>query len=305
MPLRFTEWKHLERPSVVTHIDLADDGSAMALSLAMGDDDAPRIELYGLPGGGEPRAGYGTGGYAGRGVALAGDTLYFAVEQPGTNAVRLMRVPVAGGEPERMAEYDYDERIHSLARSPAGNFLAVLGADAEIWELEGREVIRHKQGAARDYGVHAAFSPDGRLAYIYGLVESQITVLDVVDDAIVRTLPAPAPHAGPLSVSPSGEYLYAVGWNVNGSFLYETGSGERLLPDRYSESGRTVLGAFSPDGQTLVHPSQLVEVRSGEAVRVPIARPGKAMALACAAAAPVLAFSTTEGDVFWTRFEVE
>jgi hypothetical protein len=298
-------WQSLQLEGSATQIDFTNDGSLMAVALAGGDGggSAPCIEVYRTEDGSRVAA-YGQGGYAGRGVAFTGDNLHFGVEDA-KHKVVLMRVPAAGGEPARVAEYDSDEAVTALARSRDGVFLAVLGAGAEVWELQLGEVVRNKEGANRDRPVRACFSPDSRYLYLYGTVAGQVVALDVAEDEVAHQMPAPQPFGGAVSVSPSGEYLYVVGENASGAFLYRVPAGERLLPQQYGEGmGQTMPGAFSSDSSALLHPTDRVRLPSGKTEFLPIAGPGEGIAMASAWEAPVVAYSNYNGDLFWIRYEV-
>ena len=54
-------------------------------------------------------------------------------------------------------------------------------------------------------------------------------------------------------VSPSGQFVAAVGWGVEGVFIYNTVSGERFLPTFYNESAITRLFTFSFDNSLLMN----------------------------------------------------
>ena len=307
MPLVFPErWQALQLDGSATQIDFTNDGSLMAVALAGGDGgaSAPCIAVYRTEDG-SLVASHGHGGYAGRGVAFTGDHLHFGVEDA-RHKVTLMRVPAAGGEPARVAEYHHDEAISALARSRDGVFLAVLGAGAEVWQLELGEVVRSKQGVNRHQPMRACFSPDSRYLYLYGTVEGQVVVLDIAEDEVVHQLPGPQPFGGAISVSPTGEHLYVVGQHTSGAFLYRVPAGERLLSQQYGAGmGQTMPGAFSCDGSALLHPTDLVRLPSGEIEFLPLASPGRGIAMTSAWEAPVVAYSNYNGDLFWIRYEVK
>ncbi|MGK7884147.1 MAG: hypothetical protein AB4057_05900 [Crocosphaera sp.] len=275
----------------------------MAIALATGEPETAFIEVYRTLDG-VLIAEYGQGAYCGRGVAFAEDnqTLYFLLEYRDTQEKELLRVSIQEGSPEHIAGYGTEEFVNALCRNRNGQFMAIVGKAIEVWNLDNREVIRYKSVPDTQYQqVRACFSSEGRYLYIYGLVESQIVMFDIVEDCEVKRWPAPKPFGEQVAVSPSGKYLGVVGTGT-GVFIYDTETDERVDPDFYNELYSAALQTFSYDSSLLIDQANVLHISTLELFSLPAYKPGIAIAIASAWEAPVVAFSNREGDLFWMRF---
>lgn len=298
--------QHKRLTKVVTHLDLTNDGSLLAVSLAAGDRASAFIEVYKVADG-SLVASYGQNAYVGRGVAFIEreQNLYFLIEHAGDNHVELLRVPTAGGTPEHVADYNPDERIQALARDRDGEFLAVVGKSVEVWHTPEGQVARHRKGESSGLGVAACFSADGRYLYLYGTVESEILMHDIVENKEIKRWPAPAEQGRQVTVSPSGQYLAAVGWGARGVFVYDTTTDQQFVPEMFNENSPATHKCFTYDNSLLVGNAFVVNLETLDFLPMPTTHRGMLTAMSSAWDAPVVAFANEYGDLYWMRLKEE
>jgi WD40 repeat protein len=309
MPIVFSETIHrVTLPEVPLALDFSNDGSLLAVAIT-GYQRSCSIQVYSVEDG-SLVAEFGADALQGRGVAFSEDgrLLYFLVQNVEGN-FDLYKVSLNGGSPDHIAPYGIGESCHSLIRNCSGTLLAVVGNAIEVWDTEIQEVVRFIKGASQEKRVFAAFSADGPYIYTYGTVEGAVVQFDLAENQQLTRWQAPQPFGKQVVVSPSGEFLAAVGWGIEGVFIYNTVSGERFQPSFYNESAITGLFTFSFDNSLLINLSgggaNAERLLTGECIKGPKFPRSRQAAIASAWEAPVVAYAHEDKSLVWLHLVEE
>ena len=303
MPLEFgRRARHATLAGAVIGLDASDDGRLIAAAI-VDRRGGPSVQVLRARDGAVV-ASFGAAAGAGRGVALAaGGREVWYLAEGAAGADQLFRASISGGEPEQVAEYGIGERCHGLARDPEGERVAVLGNFVDVWHVEHTEVEYHLEGLGRETPIHAAFSADGTSLYTYGTVEGHVARYQLGREGETARWAAPRPVGQQLVVSPSDAYLVAVGSGVEGVFVVDLATGQRVAPEAFHETA-LVVGkyAFSHDDALLVFGviSALGwRLADDDLVQGPELGSGRPLAIASARAAPLIAFGQDDGGLHW------
>jgi YVTN family beta-propeller protein len=114
----------------------------------------------------------------------------------------------------KIGEATAGERSEGIAVSPDGTRIitANLGGSITIIDAKALKALKTIETGGSPY--RAAFSPDGKTAYVPNPMTGELIVVDVVKLELAKRIPAPAdpkvPNAGPTGVfiNPNGKFAY-------------------------------------------------------------------------------------------------
>jgi WD40 repeat protein len=265
-------WKHdfdIEGTGVnytISHIlamELSPDGSTIAASythsyivnnrLKKGDDD--RIALLDAKDGRELRLLVGSTARALR-FAFSGDGRLLASGGP-DGTTRLWEVSTG----QEVRAIESPRSISALSFAPDGKLLAVGQAspnsiglvsapDLLLFNVDSGELVR-KLRVQSSYVIDAAFSHDGGLFAVAGLMPAEVMLLDPRTWQPVKSLKDQQMNTHKISFSPNGRLLAAgEAWKGNGRIsVWDTETKEN--PRSYTLQSGVATISFSPDGTTL------------------------------------------------------
>lgn len=203
-----------------------------------------------------------------------GDAIYFLGGEPGVLR-EILRVPVEGGEPERVQCWD-DGLIYGLSPDARHVFRLISQQDQSLWELATLDGTGVARFALPEHMAPAGFWP-GEPALITAVrdVAAPLLVMQV-DGGPVRQLTETRAYDLPLRWMPDGRELF-IETQLNGETVHMMapvdGSAMRQvsLPD---PKWGNVAPSISPDGrhvvwftgdETEMPALKLLDVRTGEA----------------------------------------
>lgn len=285
--------------------DLSNDGSLLAISIDAASGK-PSVQIYRTADGGLV-AEFGTNTGPGYGVVFAekaSQVFYLAEDDSGNK--HLYRAALDQDTAVHVAEYGIGEICHALIRDLEGQIIGVLGNFIDIWTVKTGEVGYHIEGADPNQRIYASLSASDPYLFAYGTVESNIVCYDISRDQEVARWPAPRPFGQQLDVSPSGRLFVAVGEGVEGIFVYDTDTGDRIQTARYHRTSLIPgLYTFSHDDSLLIYGTtgvRGIRLEKGEWVKGPRLVPDiRQTAIASAQQAPVVVFGFADGSVQWLQ----
>ena len=188
-------------------------------------------------------------------VSRDGSRLYYSSDVSGTS--QLYRVPVTGGEPERLTSDGHQD--FGPAPSPDGKMVAFHSPragsrDIYVLPLDGSPLIRVTNSSNQELA--PAWAPDGS-AIAYGLLEGAggIRVQRRQRDGSFGVPVDRASFGGVPAWSPDGRYIAFTG-SISGGPVYVVGADSgtpRLLVDTVSSAAPRVMWLdFSRDGRELL-----------------------------------------------------
>jgi YVTN family beta-propeller protein len=113
--------------------------------------------------------------------------------------------------------------LHGLALSPDGLVYATDIADnrIDLFDVRGSVPRLLRTVAVGLYPVHVAFGPGGRFAYVTNFQDASVSIVDVAQGKVVKTIQTPAgPHG--LTASPDGRFIYVACLNGQALAVIDT-----------------------------------------------------------------------------------
>jgi hypothetical protein len=242
-------------PASATDVDLSNDGSRVAVAVAT-TPGAPSLCVYDTATG-KQVASFADAGSFGRGVVFGRDgrCLYGLVEDAAGRTIELRRYALEGGESAPLSVYPYGE-AYGLIRNQAADLLGVLGQDVQVLHDDGKaaspELVRIIHGLDPARMAHAQFPASGARVYCVGVATDQFVCWDLERNCQDGSWPAPDSY-GRLVISRSGRYCIIAKHGIEGVFVLDTKTGERFMPELFSERELTNHYAFAPDESGFVY----------------------------------------------------
>lgn len=237
----------IDLPASALAIDLSNDGSRLAVAIA----GAPSVCVYDTATGEQVAALAGASSAKGVVFGRDGRSLYGLVEGSSNHAIELRRYTLDGGESAPLSVYPYGE-AYALVRNQAADLLAVLGHDVQVLHDDGEtsppSLVRIVPGLDPAHRVHAQFPATGARVYCVGVATDRFVRWDLQRNCEDGTWPAPDSF-GRLAISRSGRYGIIAKHGLEGVFALDTETGERFMPEIFSERALNEHYAFAP-GET-------------------------------------------------------
>lgn len=302
--------RDLRLPSAARGLDISNDGKLLAIAHGSGKHTVTLVETQ------TAKTIFQGGPKAQRAWAVAlteqESALHFLTWDE-NNQATLWRTPLKSLKTKAIRQYSASERVRHLARDRSGRFLAVIGNQIQVWNLEAGRAVALITGANPDWVLQACFASQSPHLYVYGLESGVVSLCDPRSEEVLQRWDAPGDIGEQVTVSGDGRFLVACGRSYTGVALHDTHLSQQILADTdgIQEFHSTTCGrsfAFSFDSQYLVlvrgrvHLFQLPQVSwldPGASIHEVGTR---ATCSASAAEAPVLAFGLEEEKrVLWFR----
>lgn len=246
--------RDLQLASYAVGLDLSNDGKLLAIAHAGPGATITVVET----GGGSIVVEAGHGAQRAWSVAFTegGRALHY-VTWDDSDQPTLWRLDLASQQREMVKAYSADDRIRHLARDKAGRYLAVIGNQIDVWNLDARRPVALVTGADKDWVLQAVFAPDSPRLFVYGVESKQVVLFDPAEDEVLQRWAAPTDIGEQVAATEDGRFVIACGRSYGGVALHDTRLGRRVDADtdgiqEFTDATEGRSFAFTSDGKYLV-----------------------------------------------------
>src|SRR5579871_448734 len=152
-----------------------------------------------------------------------------------------------------MATVNGGKSLHGLALSPDGRVVYATDiADnrVDLYDVTGSAPRLLRTVTVGLYPVHVAFGPGGRFAYVTDFQGATVSVVDVAQGRVVKTIQTPAgPHG--LTASPDGRYMYVACLNGQALAVIDTTTNSLAQTLTLPANAHPYSVVFGKDGRYL------------------------------------------------------